>query len=790
MQIETLQGDCPSHGEIVCGDKLEAIKISLANYLLQVKELIARIYKLASNEIYPVLCKHCQICEFHNQCVDTLQKKDHLSLLKGIKTSELKRLNDKGIFTINQLSYSYRPRRYRKIRIQTKRHSFALQALAIRNSKVYVRERPEIPDSGVKMYIDVEGDPDRSYYYLIGLVITERETRKELSFWIDTENSEQAIIDEFLDTVEKYDNYRIYHYGNYEKKFFEYLYHNSKNRKTLIKRIMENSVNVLSHIYASVYFPTLSNGLKEISKYLNFKWSNENFSGINSILFRRNWELCRDDILKRELIVYNLEDCIALEKIFTFLQLVAKGNYTNSAESDIVPTGILDKEMLIKDNVPSFERPKFALKDFNFINECAYFDYQMNKIYFKDRKYKKLRTRHSKKIRTKYRPNESIRIHFAPKCPRCKSLSVRFKTNRRATKSVIDLKFTRYGIKRWTVEYYCYQQYCQDCKMQFYPKKYLSIRKKYGHNLTSWIIYNNLASGISFEQISEIINTCFKIRINRTSAHDLKAMAAEYYKNWYKNSIKNIKEWEFIHCDETSLSVKGDKSYVWVFTNLYNVLYVFRCNRKTEFIKKYLNGFDGVFISDFYSGFKSLKCLHQKCLIHLIRDINTALFKYQQDQELQLIAKEFSVLLRKIVETIDKHGLKSYYLKKYNLSVDNFFANTVNSKYKSEPAKKFIKRFIRYKESLFTFLNLDGISWNNNNAEHSLKYIASYRRKVNGIFTKTGIEDYVILFSLYKTCKNRNINFLNFLISKYKDIESYLKNYTPSGKMLKKPVIT
>jgi len=781
LLIQTLQVGCPSHGEIVCGEKLKTIKISLTNYLLQVKELVAKINILASHQPSPVLCKHCQICEFHHQCMDTLKRSDHLSLFKGMKPTEMKRLNDRGIFTINQLSYTYRPRRYRKIKPKTKRHRFALQALAIRENKIYVRERPEIPAAMVKIYLDVEGDPDRRFYYLIGLIITTEETRKKYSFWIDSENKKQAIIDEFLDTVEKYDEYRIYHYGSYEKKFLEYLYRKSKNRKTLLKTLIRRSVNILSHVYASVYFPTLSNGLKEIAKCLNFRWSNENCTGINSILYRRSWELCREYHLKRELIIYNLEDCLALEKIVTFLQAIAKDDYANSTEPAVVSKSLLDHGMLIKNGVHNFGRPKFALEDFNFINKCAYFDYQRNKIYIKNKKYKKVRTTRSRPTIAEYEANKTFSIHPARKCPRCKSLSVRSNRPKPAIKTVVDLKFYRNGIKRWVVKYCCNQQYCRDCKKQFFPKKFLSIRKKYGHNLLSWIVYHNVASSVSFEQISEMLNTCFKIEIKSSAAHNLKKIAAEYYRNWYKKSIKNIKEWEFIHCDETSVRVKGEKGYVWVFTNLFDVLYVFKGDRKTDFIKKHIRGFDGVFISDFYSGFKSLKCLHQKCLIHLIRDINTDLFIDQQDQELQSIAREFAYLLRMIVATIDKYGLKRRNLNKHKLGVEKFFVKIMNNKYKSECAKKYVKRFIRYKDSLFTFLDLDGIAWNNNNAEHSLKYIASYRRRINGIFTKKGIEDYMVLFSIYQTCKTRNINLLKFLLSKEKNIESYLKNYTLSG---------
>jgi len=53
------------------------------------------------------------------------------------------RHNAKGIFTVRQLSYTFRPRRPAKRQEQRFPHSFALQALAIRENKVHVHGDPK-----------------------------------------------------------------------------------------------------------------------------------------------------------------------------------------------------------------------------------------------------------------------------------------------------------------------------------------------------------------------------------------------------------------------------------------------------------------------------------------------------------------------------------------------------------------------------------------------------------------------------------------------------------------------
>ena len=51
--------------------------------------------------------------------------------------------------------------------------------------------------------------------------------------------------------------------------------------------------------------------------------------------------------------------------------------------------------------------------------------------------------------------------------------------------------------------------------------------------------------------------------------------------------------------------------------------------------------FQGVLVSDFYSAYDSIPCSHQKCLIHLLRDLNSALHGNPFDIELKELAKKF-----------------------------------------------------------------------------------------------------------------------------------------------------
>jgi hypothetical protein len=251
-------------------------------------------------------------------------------------------------------------------------------------------------------------------------------------------------------------------------------------------------------------------------------------------------------------------------------------------------------------------------------------------------------------------------------------------------------------------------------------------------------------------------------------------LLSEEYKETYVEIKKNILNGNSIHVDETSVEVEGFSSpYVWVFTNMDSVFYMFRPNREADFLKELLKCFEGVLISDFYSGYDSLNCPQQKCLIHLIRDLNDDLFKNQLNEEIKDIVNKFGKLLRKIVESIDKYGLKKRHLNKYKKDVEKFYFYISNQKYETDIAISYQKRFMKNRDKLFTFLDYDDVPWNNNNAEHAIIPFAIYRRERAGLFSESTINEYLILLSIQQTCKYRGVSFLDFLKSGEKSINKY-----------------
>src|SRR5215471_2984684 len=167
--------------------------------------------------------------------------------------------------------------------------------------------------------------------------------------------------------------------------------------------------------------------------------------------------------------------------------------------------------------------------------------------------------------------------------------------------------------------------------------------------MSAWIstaMFQHVAYRVSLETITKMAEEFFGIRIFQYEMHLLKALMAHYYTTTSQQLLQRMLSGQRLHVDETEVKLQRGKGYVWVFTNLEAVVYMYRPTREGDFLKEFLKDFHGVLVSDFYAAYDALDCPQQKCLIHLIRDINQEILCNPFDEELQRITRSFGILLR------------------------------------------------------------------------------------------------------------------------------------------------
>jgi len=146
-------------------------------------------HRAAANPAPPdlVLNRHCAECEFQARCRKLAVEKDDLSLLAGMSARSARNSAAKASSPSRNFPTPFARDAGPGDSAKNARNIIMrFKALAIREQKIHIVGSPELKLAGTPIYLDVEGLPDRDFYYLIGLRIGNGDSAVQHSLWADT----------------------------------------------------------------------------------------------------------------------------------------------------------------------------------------------------------------------------------------------------------------------------------------------------------------------------------------------------------------------------------------------------------------------------------------------------------------------------------------------------------------------------------------------------------------------------------------------------------------------------
>lgn len=394
---------------------------------------------------------------------------------------------------------------------------------------------------------------------------------------------------------------------------------------------------------------------------------------------------------REKLVAYNADDCEVLHLVADAIcKYTAKDtglNQTASAELGVVHTDSLGKVLDTK--WKKFKSPVGGLEQ---INNAAYWDYQRDRVYARTGIIKRQPQQQQPRSPRLANPAQMIVVwKIPPHCPKCETK--KRKTEQLLSRTVQDIVFGRDSLKRRVVKYVFRTYRCHNCGYVYGLDDRYWHTTKYGWNLLAYFVFNIVGLGIPQLTFYHGVNNLFGLDLSRSTMNNLKIRAAGYYSSTKENILRRILKGNLIHADETRANIKGKLAYVWVLTNMHEVVYIITESREGEFIQNLLANFKDVLVSDFYTAYDSIECPQQKCIIHLMRDLNDEVLKNPFDEDLKKIVTGFAGILQPMVATIDQRGLKKYFLRKHIKEVERFYKMLERTHCKSEVAIKCKQRF-------------------------------------------------------------------------------------------------
>jgi hypothetical protein len=422
--------------------------------------------------------------------------------------------------------------------------------------------------------------------------------------------------------------------------------------------VLGSGVNLLTHIFAQIYFPGFSNGLKDTAGALGFKWAEAGFSGLNAIAWRCQWEEMRDTMLKERLTTYNAQDCEALSLVANTMSQLAVRLEEGDEPGKLAVVKADADEFPKRSKWRTFES---TVSGFEYINAAARWSYQRDRVYARSGKIKLKSKKRLPRKKFFSRVEQVIVWRSSRSCPKCNRIFCLKDAVR--SRTLQEILFGRHSLKRRLVRYVFQTYLCRGCGSVFGIPERFRVSRKYGWNLIAYFFYQVVDLNVPQNTVVRSFNRVFGFELNRSTLNNLKIRAALYYEPTKQQILDRLIRGGLVHADETRANIKGKSAFVWVLTSFREVVYILSDSREGEIIQKLLVDFKGVLVTDFYTAYDSIKCPQQKCLIHLMRDLNDDVLSNPFDEQLKKLVTGFGDLLKPAVETVDRYGLKKRFLK-------------------------------------------------------------------------------------------------------------------------------
>ena len=220
-----------------------------------------------------------------------------------------------------------------------------------------------------------------------------------------------------------------------------------------------------------------------------------------------------------------------------------------------------------------------------------------------------------------------------------------------------------------------------------------------------------------------------------------------------------------VHGDETGWRENGQNGYAWAFvTDGPKAVRYFEFDRsRSHLVARRILGanFLGWLVTDFYAAYNLIPGRHQRCWVHLLRDLHalkeaqvanpevlewtTAVRQLYDDAHAWLVEHPAPVLVERRTEYADLFTQACRLGEQYALAY-------------THPCCTLAKRVLRHQDELFQFVLVSGLPADNNLAERSIRPLVIMRKISGGSRSPKGTKTRLNLASLFGTWAARNLN--------------------------------
>jgi hypothetical protein len=382
-----------------------------------------------------------------------------------------------------------------------------------------------------------------------------------------------------------------------------------------------------------------------------------------------------------------------------------------------------------------------------------------NKPKRKKKKRRKKRAAQHNNSRRRETPTR-IETHRLEACPTCGSGLTKHKESYR--RQIIDMPEPQ---PVEIVEHRLEQGWCDRCRSWHVPERQWPEavgQGRIGVRLTGMVGYMRSILRLPFRQIQAFLQSVHRARLSVGELVNLSRKVEQKLDDEVRGIHQEARGSPYLHMDETGWREDGQNGYIWcqVTDNPRPIRYYeYHQSRAGKIVESMIgDGFAGVLVSDFYSAYNTYSGQHQRCWVHLLRDLSQLREEHPADAAVVAWCVGVKNLYHQAQETAG--AVQSDTARKASVARLAEMARQFGLMYaqSNHPCRALAKRLLRHKDELFQFVRYPGLSANNNLAERALRSLVVQRKVSGGSRSQQGSQTSMRLASLFQTWLARGLN--------------------------------
>jgi len=283
-----------------------------------------------------------------------------------------------------------------------------------------------------------------------------------------------------------------------------------------------------------------------------------------------------------------------------------------------------------------------------------------------------------------------------------------------------------------------------------------------GVRLMGLVAYMRAMLRLPVRTIQQYVTTVHQVKLSVGEISDLCRRAVTYVAEGSEKLLAEARASPGLHMDETGWREDGQNGYIWCLaTDTPQAVryYEYHRSRSGEVALAMLGPFSGHLVSDFYSAYNKYQGSHQRCWVHLLRDLRALRKEYADHGEIVAwavgVQRLYPLATEAVAADMTERERQQLYdqlwrmMEQFGLQYATAYAH---------PCNTLAKRLLRHLDELFQFVRHPHLPADNNLAERALRPLVVQRKISGGSRSPLGSHTRMQLASLFETWRARQLN--------------------------------